>query len=305
MSGLVIGKDLLLELIEATRGPLDSLDTMLLVTIVQANIAPLMTNPALEASYAALDQAPPDELRRPISVAAVAGATGLPFETVRRRVARLRDMGVCQIHAEGVVAPQQHLDTPQHRAIIAENFRILRDTYRRLEAVGFFEEQTWPATTWTPDLPLPMRASTRHSADYALRMVDLLRQRSGDVVNGLILLQLGRENTRRLGDARERFETPDHPAFAPDMLKEPVGASHLAHCLRLDRETVRRRLAAMVEAGLCERQGDGYIVPLRRMIVPAMVEVMTANDANLRRLYRNLARVGALQVWRADDQAAA
>jgi hypothetical protein len=305
VSALVVGKDLLLDLIEATRGPLDSLDTMLIVAVVQANIAPVMANPELEATYAALDQPPPDELRRPVSVAALAGTTGLPFETVRRRIARLRDWGAVEILPEGVVAPQRNLDTADHRGVIAENFRLLRETHRRLQNLGFFDGQTWPATAWTSDLPLPLRAATRHSADYALRMIDILRLRAGDIINGLIMLQLARVNTQALGDARERFESPAHPAFVPDELKEPTGASHLAHCLRFDRETVRRRLAVMTEAGICERRGAGYIVPFNHMISPNMLAVMNANDANLRRLYRNLARVGALEVWRADDQAAA
>lgn len=297
-AALVVGKDLLLDLIEATRGDLDAVDALIWVSIIQANVSPVMARSDLEATYA--DRPPPDELRRPVSVAALAGATGLPFETVRRRVARLRDRGLCDVGPDGVLVRQRALETPQHAKVIVDNYHVLQNTFRRLEALGFFAGQAWPATSWRPGDPPPLRASVRHSADYCLRIVDQLRVRTGDVLNGLILLQLVRETTAGLGDSRARFAQGEGPPLAPDAVKTPIGATAVAERLRVDRETVRRRLVALAAEGLVERRGQGYIVPvasLLRLKVPEMIET---NETNLRRLYRGLAKVGAIEAWRTE-----
>ncbi|RAK63599.1 HTH domain-containing protein [Phenylobacterium kunshanense] len=302
-AAMVVGKDLLLDLIEATRGDLDAVDTLIWVSIVQANLGPVMARSDLESAYAV--QPPPDELRRPISVAALAGATGLPFETVRRRVARLRDRGRCEIGPDGVIVPQRSLETPAHAAVIMDNYRVLQRTFRRLEVLGFFDGQAWPATAWRPGDPPPLRASVRHSADYCLRIVDQLRVRTGDVLNGLILFQLVRETTAALGDSRDRFQQPNGPALAPDAVKTPVGASLIAERLRVDRETVRRRLVSLTAEGLVARRGAGYILPVESMMRLKTDELIEVNDANLRRLYRGLAKVGAIEAWRAEAESAA
>ncbi len=302
-AALVIGKDLLLDLIEATRGELDAVDTLIWVSIVQANVGAVMARAELEAAYA--DAAPPDELRRPVSVAALAGATGLPFETVRRRVARMRDRGMCEVGPDGVLVRRQSLETPHHAAVIVDNYRVLQNGFRRLEAIGFFADQDWSPTNWRPGDPPPLRGAVRHSADYCLRIVDELRLRTGDVLNGLILVQLVRETTAGLGDSRARFARSDGPPLAPDALKAPVGATAVAERLRVDRETVRRRLVTLAADGLVERRGQGYIVPEAALIRLKVPELIETNGANLRRLYRGLARVGAIEAWRAEAEATA
>lgn len=301
LAALVVGKDLLLDLITATRGELDAVDTLIWVSIIQANVGPVMARGDLEAAYA--DRPPPDELRRPVSVAALAGATGLPFETVRRRVGRLRDRGMCDIGREGVMVPQRALETPGHGAVILANFQVLHDGFRRLEALGFFRGQVWPPTAWRLGDPPPLRASVRHSADYCLRSVEELRIRVGDVLNGLIMIQLVRETTIALGDRRDRFSRADELPLAPDAVKDPVGGSLVAERLRIDRETVRRRLLALSAEGYCERRDGGYIVPEASLVRLRVHELVETNGSNLRRLYRSLAKAGALAFWEAEERA--
>ena len=200
------------------------------------------------------------------------------------------------------MVPQRALESPGHGAVILANFQVLHDGFRRLEALGFFRDQMWPATAWRPGDPPPLRASVRHSADYCLRSVEELRVRVGDVLNGLIMIQLVRETTSTLGDRRDRFAHGDGLPLAPDTVKDPVGASLLAERLRIDRETVRRRLLALAAEGYCERRGGGYIVPEASLVQLKVHELVDTNGANLRRLYRNLAKAGAIAFWEAEDR---
>ena len=63
----------------------DVIDGILLTAINQANVLPIMRDPQIQRRYATLDNPPPDELRRPVSISAVASSLHVPFETARRR----------------------------------------------------------------------------------------------------------------------------------------------------------------------------------------------------------------------------
>jgi hypothetical protein len=69
---------------------------------VQANVAHL---DRLAGGFAGIDTAPPDELRRPVSVLALSSSLGLPYETIRRHVAKMVAAGQCVRVKGGVVAP--------------------------------------------------------------------------------------------------------------------------------------------------------------------------------------------------------
>src|ERR1041384_4981597 len=87
----------------------DVIDALLLAAISQANVAQITRSPELQRQYATLDAAPPDELRRPVSINAIAGSLRIPFETARRRIAALKDLGVIKVTAHGVIVPQAPL----------------------------------------------------------------------------------------------------------------------------------------------------------------------------------------------------
>lgn len=74
--------------------------------VMKANVRELMTDPEAAWRYAGQDEPPPDALRRPISVRAVAADLGLPFETTRRHVSGMIDKGwLAQVPGQGVIAP--------------------------------------------------------------------------------------------------------------------------------------------------------------------------------------------------------
>jgi len=104
--------------------------------IVAANIGHIDHQPETSARYAALDQAPPDELRRPVSVLAVAGSLGLPYETTRRYVAALIREGACARVKGGIVAaPATLVGRDAEQAMLA-NLANVRRFLRALRRAG-------------------------------------------------------------------------------------------------------------------------------------------------------------------------
>src|SRR5688572_33336373 len=105
----------------------DILDALLLCAISQANVAQITRNPELQRAYATLDQPPPDELRRPVSISAVANSLRMPFETARRRIAALKALGVVQTTPRGVIVPAELLNTAFFRHAGEAHYVLVRN----------------------------------------------------------------------------------------------------------------------------------------------------------------------------------
>jgi DNA-binding Lrp family transcriptional regulator len=91
----------------------------MMMTIIAANVRHITQDPELAAHYAAEDTPPPDELRRPITLRELSRALDLPFETVRRRAARLVAYGVDWKVADGragLIVPTRILMGPAYLA---------------------------------------------------------------------------------------------------------------------------------------------------------------------------------------------
>jgi hypothetical protein len=100
-------------------------DIMLAViysAIIQANVQPLNDDPALSARYAGIDAPPPDEVRRPISVHALAASLAMPYETTRRAVERLIAMGkVRRVSRTGVISTADGVNSDENRRALEQN----------------------------------------------------------------------------------------------------------------------------------------------------------------------------------------
>ncbi|MGA0601804.1 hypothetical protein ACO2Q3_13945 [Caulobacter sp. KR2-114] len=96
---------------------IDSAGGDLLLGLVYAAITAANTehmDEEVKARYAELDEAPPDELRRPISVLALSASLQLPYETTRRYVARLEEMGLARrLGRAGVIIPKAVHESPR------------------------------------------------------------------------------------------------------------------------------------------------------------------------------------------------
>jgi DeoR/GlpR family transcriptional regulator of sugar metabolism len=79
---------------------------------------------------------PPDEVRRPISVLAVANSLGLPYETVRRYVTKLIRLGRCGRVKGGIIALASGLRRPIDDETMVLNVANARRFCRALKRAG-------------------------------------------------------------------------------------------------------------------------------------------------------------------------
>lgn len=293
-SAFIIAKDLTLGLLAIGRGDLDLLDAVVAVSIVQSNVARVHADAEKDRRYEGGETLPPEESRQPVSVKAVANMLGLPFETVRRRIERLCARGVCARRRAGVVVPTSWLDSPAHRAAIAATEELVRTTFRRLQAVGFFDFAPLP-TTQPADAPLP-RLVSRSASDYFLRSAGAMIDELRDVTDAFLLMEILRRNTSHLPDARTAaWMLPS--AFVPDGYKRPATMAEVARALRLGHECVRRHARKLQAEGLLARTDRGLIVPARALEAGPLRAMLARSITDMTRLFRTLARAGLTAAW--------
>lgn len=278
----------------------DLIDALILLAIVQSNVGPLSRDPDLQRSYATYDEPPPDDIRRPVSMNAIAHSLRLPYETVRRRVTQLVKLGECVITPRGVYVPAAALSSPGHRATVEANYELVRSLYWRLREIGGLGDLPPPAAPWGADgnggAP-PVRMVARFSSDYFLRVMEGLRQRVGGLIEGLILMDILRANTEHLTDLDSGTEEDGARGFVHDELRRPVRATALAARLDLPEETVRRHVAQLLKEERCVRWPEGLVVPTHLMVRPQVGGMLRDNLAHLHRMFAGLSQLGILAEW--------
>lgn len=277
----------------------DVIDGLLMMAISQANVAQITRSVELQRRYATLDQAPPDELRRPVSISAIANSLRIPFETARRRINALTDSGIVETARRGVIIPAGPLNSPFYRMGAEANYGLVRRLYFRLRGVGLLENLPRPnGPPFDPDNP-PVRLVIRLSSDYLLRLAEPVSQHMGDLVTGLILMDMIHANTEHLPDTEAGAPDGGWSAegFVPDRARRPVRVASLAERLGIPQETVRRHVQRLIDADQCERKEDGYLVPARILARAPFVRFMLDNQSHLYRMYAGLADFGVLPEW--------
>jgi hypothetical protein len=277
----------------------DVVDGLLLCAISQANVAQVTRSPELQRRYATLDQPPPDEIRRPVSMSALANSLRIPFETVRRRVTALIELGVIKSLPKGVIVPTAPLTSPFYRMGAEAQYNLVRNLYFRLRGIGLLQELPQPdGPGWDPEQP-PVRLVMRLSSDYLLRLADPITLYVGDLVTGLILMDIIHANTEELPDSEGgEADAGWSPAgFVPDDLRKPIRPTKLSERLGIPAETVRRHIQRLLDDDRCERKEHGYVVPARILAREPFVQYMMDNQSHLHRLYAGLADFGVLTEW--------
>jgi len=88
--------------------------------------------------FGGLDELPPDEMRRPVSIAALAGSLRIPYETVRRHAASLIREGIAiRADGKGVIIPRAQLDRPAMFEAIRTSHTHIARTVADLHRAGF------------------------------------------------------------------------------------------------------------------------------------------------------------------------
>ncbi|WP_374576192.1 hypothetical protein [Phenylobacterium sp.] len=275
----------------------DFLDGVIRLAILDANIRHLIASPEVAKAYASFETPIPDEMRRPASINAVAGSLGLPFETVRRRVHALDRQGLAQAGKDGVILSQNQLITGPVQQVLDENFASLAAFYGRLRTMApALELVPAPAAgeqTAAKPADEPVRVAMRSTVGYVLRYLESAQPVAGDFLNAIMFLAIVVANVGHITNdqtASDRFSTPQ--TVAPDSERRRLTVHALSKDLGMSFETTRRRVNALMERGVCLRDGSGIYVPAATLLSDPVVKHRRTNAASLQRLFGGLQRLG-------------
>jgi hypothetical protein len=167
------------------------------LTIFAANKAYLDAPTGEGWRYAGIDENPPDSMRKPVSVAGVAGSLGLPYETARCQVQRLIHGGVCLRVEGGVIVPQAFQARPKVAAAMLTNVAYVRKFAHDLRTL---EERRPP---WSGE---PLSAQQRFMLDenvrrYVVQLEDEPNVKTRDILRRLLIAE-----EDRYGTQHERLE---------------------------------------------------------------------------------------------------
>lgn len=289
----------LLDIIAMGRGAGDIIDPLIIGVTLAANVAPIEQDFELSVRYATVDALPPEDLRRPVSVNAVAASLMLPYETVRRRVQRMSENGALVTTSRGVYVPAEIVDNPFFLATAAARYERLRALYFELKALGVLDGLVRPNDVPTYDTP-PIRAANRAISEYVLRFVEAVMRHVGDPVSGLIMLEMGRANAENLDAVDMLTEGP-----IPDARRTPISMLELSRRVGLPAETVRRHVKKLIAAGYCRSVKGGCLAAVERLGVSnaAGFNGLADNLVNLQRLFARCALLGIIARWETEAAA--
>jgi hypothetical protein len=88
-------------------------------------------------TYADIDDIPPDDERRPITIRQVADSLGLPYETVRRRVVEMLKRGMAvKVGREGFIVPLEALARSEMVNALKRSHTSLLRMLKELKSLG-------------------------------------------------------------------------------------------------------------------------------------------------------------------------
>lgn len=114
----------------------DILRGVIFLAIVDANTRHLRPSDPVAKSFSATRDSVPDEIRRPVSVHALALDLALPYETTRRHVNALIDQGLCQRVEAGILVRAEVLDRDGMVATHRKNIENLHALFSDLRDGG-------------------------------------------------------------------------------------------------------------------------------------------------------------------------
>jgi CRP-like cAMP-binding protein len=230
---------------------------------------------------------PVGETTRGPTVRALARSLSLPFETVRRKVARLEEDGLVRRTDDGVIAL---VPSPPEAAVLCEELRRL---INRLEALGIERAQFAPPPAQPRQPPIGEEAAGLLIRRFILRALEIGAVSYSAVTDALLFTSLIGLNASNITDDPElaqRFAGADTPP--PDHLRRPVRPLELADRLGLAYEPVRRRLQGFVEEGLAVKVGGGYLGAISHMQRPEVQGAALSANQRFAQLLQGLVQAG-------------
>lgn len=283
----------LLDLQAAGRGPHDMIDALILLAIIQANVAP----PTPDGAPAPLDLADAlraDEgARRPVSINSLAHRLGIPFETTRRRIKRLAAAGRCQIGPEGVTVPPPPRGEDEDDEVLARIYDLVKGLYLDLVALGSGPD-TSAVAILDPQAKPPVRLVGRLAAEYYLRIIELWAARPLGFINGFLMMAVLDANTAHI-DMRE-------DGVIEDARRRPARPARVAERLGFKAELPRRRLHVLADYGALTRTEAGFILPGGALMQPDALARLGQSAAYLEAMFEALDATGVLALWAGEDR---
>ncbi len=251
----------------------DLITTLMFLAVSRANTREVTQQAQRSGAFSGIDQIPPDDLRRPVSVYALARELGLPYETARRHAQKLAAAGLCERMEDGLVIPAAVYRREAMLAAVEHNWAETRRFIQALADFGVRGEAETPIA-----VPDARRQVMRVSVEFLLESLGMLTDaREIDFLGALLCIAITLGNTRHL------TEDPSAPyaglnEVPPDALRKPVSVYALAKILRLPYETTRRHAGQLVEVGYADRTaGGGLIVPARVVLIPSLMAAVETN----------------------------
>jgi hypothetical protein len=270
--------------------------------IVDANVRSLCADPELSQAYASSETPPPDSLRTPVSVYALAQSLRLPYETTRRYVAKLIDGGQAVRVERGVIVPMAAMEAAPVRLASIQFHANLRRFLEILVRIGAFPEllgagagrKGFLAQVTQPPQANNLRRIARTTNSFHLRTAEVLADAAdGDLVRGIVFLGIIQANIQTLNsDLNLSLQYAGVEDIPPDELRRPISVYALAQSLDLPYETARRYVQKLIEDGRCAREPSGIVVSRTVLAQPAMLAALERNHANLGGFLAALARDG-------------
>jgi winged helix-turn-helix DNA-binding protein len=118
----------------------DPLDLLIVHAVVNSNVFHIMSDRVLDKRYSTINAVEPDAIKKGVSRAALARFLNLPLETVRRRVARLKENGVLSEENSGLIVSEKNIfKFGNNHHLQATNIVLVRKLLRDLKNAGVRE----------------------------------------------------------------------------------------------------------------------------------------------------------------------
>jgi predicted DNA-binding transcriptional regulator len=276
----------LLDIGDMGRMDAPMLDALLFAAVIDANVNRFNRDPALQVAHARLDSAPPNELRRPVSINALAASLRIPFETVRRHINQLIGRGLLVSASNGVYVPTEVVAAPQFVAAMRDRYRRVFSFYDDLRALDLVEPL--PCEALPADHPdAPIRAVGRILSDYFFRTLDTLHRQVPDVLTAIVLLNVIRTSSEHIPAAQEAQAI--RAGWIPPAERTPVRVAQVSRRLSIPYETTRRHAGWLVDHGFLRREAGGVLLSADYVHAPTLFSITADNLVNARRMFRQIA----------------
>ncbi len=234
-----------------------------------------------------------------VPLAAMAQASGLSYETARRRAARLRIAGLMQQRGDGFLVDPALTANGAGAQAVREDRAALLAMLGTMEAQGL---RIADATRAAHEADASQVA--RIDLDIGTRWIEEVVAFDGGVIPATIRLAIAHANTRHLlADPALSLRYAHQHRPLPDEARRPTGPRAIARDTALPFETVRRHVSAMLAAGTVVHADGGVILPSRELIAEHHVEHQRRLIAQFRRLVDELAALTTQKSARSGNDA--